>query len=107
MLYAIIIRQESLFDMLVLFDLEPTHEFNAILPGIDILLNDVMRKSQLGLKQSLINYSTMIYSLIIRITERIPSEAPYSRMITLISQSDALEIVQERLLLQAISEGFV
>ena len=77
----------------------------------------------------------MIYSLIIRITEsipfikdlvkrlttdlrfkvdcgflvsdEIPSEASYSRMIALISESDALEIVQESLLLQAISEGFV
>lgn len=77
----------------------------------------------------------MIYSLIIRITERIPfikdlvrrfdkdlrfkvdcsflvsdeipSEASYSRMITLISESNVLEIVQERLLLQAISEEFV
>ena len=76
-----------------------------------------------------------VYSLIIRITERIPfikdlvkrlstdlrfkvdcgflvsdeipSEASYSRMITLISESEALEIVQERLLLQAMSEGFV
>lgn len=66
----------------------------------------------------------MIYSLIIRINERIPffkdliirprldlhfkvdcgflvsdvipSEATYSRMITLISESNALEIVQER-----------
>lgn len=41
------------------------------------------------------------------VSDEIPSEASYSRMITLISESDALEIVQERLLLQAISEGFV
>ena len=131
-----IIRQESLFDMKVLFDLEPTHRFNSILSGIEIhpILDVVMKKSRFGPKQSL-NYSAMIYSLIIRITERIPfikdlvkrlstdlrfkvdcgflvsdeipSEASYSRMITLISESDALEIVQESLLLQAISEGFV
>lgn len=131
-----IIRQESLFDMQVLFDLEPTQRFISILSGIDIhpILDVVMKKSRFGPKQSL-NYSAMIYSLIIRITERIPfikdlvkrldtdlrfkvdcgflvsdeipSEASYSRMITLISDSNALEVVQERLLQQAISEGFV
>lgn len=131
-----IIRQESLFDMQILFDLEPTHRFNSILSVIDIypVLDVVMKKSRFGPKQSL-NYSAMIYSLVIRITERIsfikdlvkrlttdlrfkvdcgflisdeiPSEASYSRMITLISESDALEQVQDKLLLQAISEGFV
>jgi transposase len=131
-----IIRQESLFDMQVLYDLEPTHRFNSILSGIDIhpILNVVMKKSRLGAPQTL-NYAAMIYSLVIRITERIPfikdmvmrlqtdlrfkidcgflvsdmipSEASYSRMITLISESDALEIVQERVLLLAISEDFV
>lgn len=131
-----IIRQESLFDMQVLFDLEPTQRFNSVLSGIDIhpILDVVMKRSRFGPKQSL-NYPAMIYSLIIRITDRIafikdlvkrlstdlrfkvdcgflvsdeiPSEASYSRMITLISESDALEIVQERLLLHAISEGFV
>ena len=131
-----IIRQESLFDMQVLFDLEPTQRFNSILSGIDIhpILDVVMKKSRFGPKQSL-NYSAMIYSLILRITERIPfikdlvnrldtdlrfkvdcgflvsdeipSEASYSRMITLISESNVLEVVQERLIHQAISEGFV
>lgn len=131
-----IIRQESLYDMKILFDMEPTHRFNSILSAIDIhlILDVVIKKSRFGPKQSL-NYSCMIYSLVIRITERIPffknlvkrltsdlrfkvdcgflisdeipSEASYSRMISLISESDALEVVQERLLLQAISEGFV
>jgi len=130
-----IIRQASLFDMQVLFDLELTHRFISILSGLEIhpILDVVMKKSRFGPKQSL-NYSAMIYSLIIRITERIPfikdlvkrlstdlrfkvdcgflvsdeipSEASYSRMITLIIESNALEIVQESLLLQAISEGF-
>lgn len=122
--------------MQVLFDLEPTQRFNSILSGIDIhpILDVVMKKTRFGPKQSL-NYSAMIYSLIIRITEptrfikdlvkrldtdlrfkvdcgflvsdEIPSEASYSRMITLISESNALEDVQERLLYQAILEGFV
>jgi transposase len=126
-----IIRQDSLFDMQILYDLEPTHRFNAVLSGIDIypILDVVMKKSRYGQPQTL-NYAAMIYSLIIRITDRIPfikdlltrlekdlkfkidcvflvsdeipSEASYSRMITLISESDALEIVQERLLLLAM-----
>ena len=68
-----IIRQVSLFDMQTLFDLEPTHRFNSILSVIDIhpILVVVMKKSRYGPKQSL-NYSAMIYSLIIRVTERIP-----------------------------------
>ena len=131
-----IIRQESLFDMQTLYDLEPTHRFNTVLSGIDIhpILDVVMKKSRFGAPQTL-NYAAMIYSLVVRITDRIPfikdlvmrlqndlrfkvdcgfrvsdeipSEASYSRMITLISESDALEIVQERTLLLAMSEGFV
>ncbi len=111
-----LIRQQSLFDMQVLFDLEPTQRFNSVLSGIDIhpIPDIVMKKSRFGPKQSL-NYSAMIYSLIIRITERIPfirdlvkrlstdlrfkvdcgflvsdeipSEASYSRMITLIGDN--------------------
>jgi transposase len=77
----------------------------------------------------------MIYSLVARITERIPtikdlirrlkndyifrldcgfllsdmvpSEASYSRMLTKISEKNVLGQVQETLLLQAISEGFL
>jgi transposase len=131
-----IIRQESLFDMQILYDLEPTHRFHSVLSGIDIhpILDVVMKKSRFGAPQTL-NYAAMIYSLIVRITDRIPfikdlvirlqndlrfkidcgflvsdeipSEASYSRMITLISESNALEIVQERTLLLAVSEGFV
>jgi transposase len=77
----------------------------------------------------------MIYSLVARITERIPfikdlikrlkndmifrldcgflvsdsvpSEAAYSRIITIISESNVLEGAQETLLHQAITEGFI
>lgn len=68
-----IIREESLFDIQVLFDLEPPQRFNSILSGIDIhpIPDVVMKKFRFGLKQTL-NYPAKIYSLIIRITERIP-----------------------------------
>ena len=77
----------------------------------------------------------MIYSLVARLTERIPfikdlikrlkkdmifrldcgflvsdsvpSETAYSRMITLISKSNVLEKIQETILHQAITEGFI
>jgi len=68
-----IIRQDSLFDMQILFDLEPPQRFNSILSGVDIhrISDVVMKKYRLGPKQSL-NYSAMIYWLIIRTSEHIP-----------------------------------
>lgn len=131
-----IIRQESLFDLQDLYDLEPTQRFDAIFSAIDIdpILTVVSKKSRFGPPIKL-NYAAMIYSLVARISERIPfikdlvhrlkhdflfrldcgflvsdhvpSEAAFSRLITHISESNVLERVQETLLLQAISEGFV
>lgn len=131
-----IIRQGSLFGIQELYDLEPTHRFEAIFSAIDIdsIFAVVTKKSNLGRPVEL-NYAAMIYSLIARITERIPfikdlvkrlqndmifrldcgflvsdtvpSEAAYSRMITSISESNVLEEVQETLLHQAISEGLI
>ena len=132
-----IIRQEgSLFDLQELYDLEPTQRFEAILTAIDIqpILQVVSKKSTYGAPVQL-NYPAMIHALIVRIIERIPtikdlikrlkhdfifrldcgfllsdtipSEASFSRLITKISASNALEHVQETLLHQAISEGFI
>lgn len=131
-----IIRQGSLFDLQDLYDLEPTHRFNAIFSAIDIepIFRAAAKKSCLGRPVEL-NYAAMIYSLIARITERIPfikdlvkrlkndmifrldcgflvsdtvpSEAAYSRMVTVLCESDALEKAKGTLLYQAISEGFI
>ena len=131
-----IIRQGSLFDLQELYNLEPTHRFSAIFSAINIqpIFAVVTKKSRFGRPVEL-NYAAMIYSLVARITERIPfikdlvkrlkndmvfrldcgflvsdsvpSEAAFSRMITIIGESDVLERVQETLLHQAISEGFV
>jgi transposase len=131
-----IIRQGSIFDIHELYELEPTHRFEAIFSAIDIypILAVVSKKSVYGAPVEL-NYPAMIYSLIARITERIPmikdlikrlkndfifrldcgflmsdaipSESYYSRMIAKISETNALEQVQENLIIQAISEGFV
>ena len=109
-----IIRQGSLFDLQDLYDLEPTHRFSAIFSTLDIqpIFAVVTKKSRLGRPVEL-NYAAMIYSLVARITEHIPfikdlvkrlkndlmfrldcgflvsdtvpSEAAYSRMISIIS----------------------
>ncbi|MTT31394.1 IS1182 family transposase [Terrilactibacillus sp. BCM23-1] len=131
-----IIRQGSLFDLQELYDLEPTQRFEAIFSTIDIdpIFALVTKKSRFGRPVEL-NYAAMIYSLVARISERIPfikdlikrlkndlifrldcgflvsdsvpSEAAYSRMITIISESNVMEEVQETLLHQAITEEFI
>lgn len=122
-----IIRQGSLFDIQELYDLEPTQRFEAIFSAIDIesIFAVVTKKSRFGRPVEL-NYAAMIYSMVARISERIPfikdlvkrlkndmifrldcgflvsdtvpSEAAYSRMVTIISESNVLEKVQEMLL---------
>lgn len=131
-----IIRQGSLFDLQDLYDLEPTQRFDALFSTIDIepLLASVSKKSSVGRPVEL-NYTAMIYSLVARISERIPfikdlvkrlqndmifrldcgflvsddvpSEAAYSRMITAIQDSNVMEVIQETLIQQAISERFI
>lgn len=131
-----IIRQESLFSIQDLYDLEPTQRFEAIFSSVDIepILAVVSKKSRFGPPVKL-NYRAMVYALIARITERIPfikdlvqrlkndmifrlecgflvsdtvpSEAAFSRMITQISDTNVLESVQENILHQAISEGLI
>jgi transposase len=131
-----IIRQGSLFSLQELYDLEPTHRFETVFSTIDIdpIFAVVTKKSRFGRPVEL-NYAAMIYSLVARITERIPfikdlvkrlrndmifrldcgflvsdsvpSEAAYSRIITIISESNVLEGAQETVLSQAITEGFI
>jgi len=131
-----IIRQGSLFDMHDLYEMEPTKRFEAIFSTLHIepLLFSVSKKNVYGAPTEL-NYSAMIYALVARIVERIPtikdlvkrlrndfmfhldcgflfsdripSEASFSRFTQKLSESNSLENVQETLLLQAIQEGFI
>lgn len=57
-----IIRQESLFDIQDLYDLEPTQRYNAIFSTIDMdsAVLIVSKKSWLGAPTEL-NYTAMIY----------------------------------------------
>ncbi|WP_257009838.1 transposase, partial [Evansella halocellulosilytica] len=131
-----IVRQESLFSMQILFDLEPTQRYDEIFSAINIhpLLTVVSKKSNLGRPVKL-NYPAMIQALVVRLVERIPeiqllikrlnsdlkfkidcgflvsdpvpSEASFSRMITKIKDTNVLEEVNSQIVLDAIQEEFI
>ncbi|MFI2859286.1 transposase [Paenibacillus sp. JSM ZJ436] len=130
------IRHESLFSLQVLYEMEQKDRFKAIFSAVDITpaLRAVRKKSLYGAPVEA-NYQAMVYSLIARIVERIPtikdlikrlredilfrldcgftlaekipSAASYSRLIKKISQSEALEQMQEQVVQQAMTEGFI
>lgn len=131
-----IIRQGSLFDMQDLYDLEPSKRFEAIFSAIEIepIIFAVSKKSIYGAPTEL-NYTAMIYALVARIHEGIPtikllvkrlkndllfrldcgflfsdqtpSEASFSRLIGRLSESQILEEERNSVVLQAIEEGFI
>lgn len=130
------IRQECLFSLEQILETSPRESYSLILNALDItpLLKVVSKKALFGAPTQL-NYSAMIYSLIIRIIERIPtikdlrkrlknslefrldcgftlsdsvpSEASYSRMIQKIKDSSALTDAQNDLVYQAFQERFI
>jgi len=130
------IRHESLFSLQDLFAMERKNRFEAIFAAIDIqpLLRVLSKKSRSGAPVEN-HYSAMVYSLMARIVVRIPtikdlirrlredllfrldcgfmlsdsipSEASYSRLIQKISQSNALEQIHQQLVAQALQEGFI
>lgn len=131
-----IVRQESLFSMQILFDLEPTQRYDEIFSAIDIhpLLRIVEKRSNLGRPVEL-NYPAMVQALVVRIVERIPeiqllverlkkdilfkhdcgflisdpvpSEASFSRMISKIQETAVLEEINSQIILDAINEKYI
>lgn len=131
-----IIRQTSLFGIQELYDMEPTQKYEVVISAIDLdrIYHANNKKSRLGAPVEL-NYSGMIISFFIRYIERIPtikdlikrlnddfifklncgflvsdaipSEAAYSRLVTKLSGSDILEKSFDKVILAAISEGFI
>jgi transposase len=69
-----IIRQGSLFDIQDLYNLEPTHRFEAVFSTLYVepLLKEISKKTIHGAPTEL-NYAAMIYALVARIVERIPT----------------------------------
>ena len=130
------IRQESLFSLEELLEMSPKESYPFFFDQLDInpLLRAVSKKVLLGAPTRL-NYSAMIYSLFIRVIERIPtikdlrrrlknslefrfdcgftmadsvpSESSYTRMIQKIHASSALGKIQNDLVSQAFQEGFI
>ena len=116
--------------------MEPTQKYESIISAIDLhaIYCQVAKKSRLGAPEDL-NYAAMIISTFIRyveriptikdlvkrlnddiafklncgflVSDRIPSEASFSRLVTKLNESNILEKVQENVVLQAITEGFI
>ena len=131
-----IVKQMSLFDIHELLKMESSRRFDTILATFDVqpLFQLFRKKTMRGAPREL-NYGAMIQSLIIRIVERIPtvkdlvnrltydfvfrldcgflvsdtvpSEDSYSRMVDMISQSDVLDRMQDELIQTAFTEGFL
>jgi len=126
----------SLFDIQELLEMDSFYRFNAIFANFDVQpIFQLFSKSSLRGAPRELNYGAMIQSLFIRIVERIPtikdlikrlvndplfrldcgflvldvvpSEASYSRMIDVISQSDVLDVMQDTLIQIAFREGFL
>lgn len=131
-----IVKQMSLFDIHELLKMESSRRFDAILATFDVqpIFQLFRKKTMRGAPREL-NYGAMIQSLMIRIVERIPtvkdlvnrlthdfvfrldcgflvsdtvpSEASYSRMVDVISQSDVLDRMHDELIQAAFTEGFL
>ncbi len=129
-------RQGSLFTLQELFDLEINQRFQQVFETLDIqpVIAVVSKKALRGAPTKL-NYHAMVYSLVARLLDRIPtikdlvrrlrydimfrlecgftlsdaipSEASYSRMIAKIQESTILERLHESIIVQAIEEGFI
>lgn len=132
----IIAKQMRLFDIHELMEMESSHRFDAILATFDLqpIFQLFSKKTMRGAPREL-NYGAMIQSLLIRIIERIPtgkdliqrlkndlifrldcgfllsnsvpSESSYSRMVDVISQSEIFDEMQDNLIQTAFSEAFL
>ena len=130
------LRQESLFTLQELFEMDQKDRFELIFATIDITPALVLlRKSTRRGRTEVINYRAMIYSLMAQIVERIPfvsdlvkrlksdvafrwycgfslndripSESSYTRLVTMLSQSNVLSLLFNQLVLSAMNEGFI
>jgi transposase len=130
------IRQESLFSLEELLELSPQNRYSLIFETLDIgsFMEALIKKALVG-APTRVNYQALVYSLFVRIIERIPtikdlrkrlknslefrldcgftladkipSEATYSRAIKKIQASTALQETQEKIILQAFQEGYL
>jgi transposase len=130
------IQQESLFSLEELLEMSPRETYSLLFDTLDItpFLRVVSKKAVYGAPTQL-NYAAMIVSLFIRIVERIPtikdlrkrleksiefgmncgftgsdripSEASYSRLIRKLQNSKVFKESHDELVRQAFQEGFI
>lgn len=130
------IRQESLFSLEQLLEMSPNEKYAWIFETVDItpILHVLNKKSNRGAPETL-NYRAMVFSLFIRLVERmpfikdlvnrlrtseefryhcrftgsdeIPSEAAYSRLFAKLSGTPVFEQLHDRLVAEAHEEGFI
>jgi transposase len=130
------IQQKSLFSLEDLLEMSPKDTYGYLFETLDItpFLRVVSKKVFLGAPTQL-NYAAMLQSLFIRIVERIPtikdlrkrlkrsiefctdcgftgsdripSEASYTRLIQKLQKSQVFQQSQEELVQQAFQEGFI
>ncbi len=131
-----IVKQMRLFDIHELMEMESSRRFDAILATFDLQpILQLFRKTTMYGAPRELNYGAMVQSLVIRIVERIPtvkdlvkrlkydilfrldcgfllsdcipSEASYSRMVSVISGSDAFVQMNDKVIQIAFTEGFL
>ncbi|MCY9692577.1 transposase [Paenibacillus alginolyticus] len=130
------IRQEELFSLQELLEISPSDTYALVFETLDItpFLKVVSKKSLSG-KPTELNYPAMLVSLFVRVMERIPtikdlirrltrsvefstqcgftgsdripSEASYSRMIRKLQGSSVFQETHNSLIHQAFQEGFI
>jgi transposase len=133
-MYSIV--QESLFGIEELIKMAPNEKYSWIFETIDVtpFVLAISKKTDRGAPETL-NYEAMIYSLFIRVVERMPfikdlvnrlntseefrfhcrftgsdstpSEASYSRLIAKLRGLSIFENCHDELILQAFQEGFL
>lgn len=131
-----IVKQMRLFDIHELMEMESSRRFDTIFATFELQpIFQLFRQTTMHGAPRELNYGAMIQSLIIRIVERIPtvkdlvkrlkydlvfrldcgflvsdsvpSEASYSCMVGVISQSDVFEKMHDELIQTAFTEGFL
>jgi transposase len=130
------IQQQSLFSLQDLLEMSPKDTYGYLFETLDVnpFLRVLSKKAFLGAPTQL-NYVAMLHSLFIRIVERIPtikdlrkrlkrsvefssdcgfsgsdripSEASYTRLIQKLQKSQVFQQSQEELVQQAFQEGFI
>jgi len=102
-----IILNSSLFSIQELYDMEPT-KLNYAAMIISLFVRYIERIPTIkDLVKHLNDDIAFKLNCGFLVSDEVPSEASYSRLLTKLSDSNILEQAQEKLIIQAISGGFI